>query len=98
MRVLIAAFLIVSVLIAFNKNASISTLMSYSWGALAGAFLGPFVFGLYSKKTTVPAIWTSFILGVRRYGIAHMVLFGFGWFPSLTKAASISTAESGFAD
>lgn len=31
MRVLIAAFLLISVLIAFNKNASISTLMSYSW-------------------------------------------------------------------
>ncbi len=87
MRVLIAAFLIISVLIAFNKNTSISTLMSYSWGALAGAFLGPFVFGLYSKKTTVPAIWTSFILGVGGT-LAHMVLFGFGWFPSLTKAAA----------
>lgn len=87
MRILIAAFLIVSVLIAFNKNASISTLMSYSWGALAGAFLGPFVFGLYSKKTTVPAVWTSFLLGVGGT-VAHMILFGFGWFPSLTKAAA----------
>ncbi len=87
MRVLIAAFLIISVLIAFHKNASISTLMSYSWGALAGAFLGPFLYGLFSKKVTKPAVWTSFILGVG-ITLVHMFLFGFGWFPSLTASAS----------
>lgn len=87
MRVLIAVFLLISVLLAFNKNASISTLMSYSWGALAGSFLGPFIYGLYSKKTTVPAVWTSFILGVG-LTVGHMILFGFGWFPALTKAAA----------
>ncbi len=88
MRALIAIFLIVSVLIAFNKNASISTLMSYSWGALAGAFLGPFLYGLFSKKITKPAVWTSFILGIG-LTVAHMILFGFGWFPELSaKAAS----------
>ena len=32
MRAFIAVFLIISVIIACNKNASISTLMSYSWG------------------------------------------------------------------
>ena len=38
-RIFIAVFLVISVIIACNKNASISTLMSYSWGALSGAFL-----------------------------------------------------------
>lgn len=84
MRVLIAVFLLISVIIAFNKNASISTLMSYSWGALAGAFLGPFMFGLFSKKVTNASVWTSFICGIG-ITVAHMVLFGFGWFPELTK-------------
>lgn len=88
MRVLIAAFLFVSVIIAFNKNASISTLMSYSWGALAGAFLGPFMFGLFSKNISKPAVWTSFILGIG-ITVTHMILFGFGLFPELAaKAAS----------
>ena len=87
MRALIAAFLIISVIIAFNKTASISTLMSYSWGALAGAFLGPFLYGLYSKKITKPAVWTSFIVGIG-LTMAHMFLFGFGWFPELRKAAA----------
>ncbi len=87
MRVLIAVFLIISVLIAFNKNASISTLMSYSWGALAGAFLGPFLYGLFSKKITKAAVWTSFILGIG-LTLVHMILFGFGWFPELSKTAA----------
>ena len=87
MRVLIAVFLVISVLIAFNKNASISTLMSYSWGALAGAFLGPFMMGLFSKNVTKASVWVSFILGIG-ITVTHMVLFGFGWFPELTKSAA----------
>lgn len=87
LRSLIAVFLLISVLIAFNKNASISTLMSYSWGALAGAFLGPFLYGLFSKKMTKPAVWTSFLLGVG-LTLVHMFLFGFGLFPELSKAAA----------
>lgn len=78
LRILIAVFLIVSVLIACNKNASISTLMSYSWGALSGAFLGPFLWGLFSKKTTATACWVSFITGIV-LTVTHMVLFGFGF-------------------
>ena len=38
--------------------------MSISWGALAGAFLGPFLWGLYSKRISKAAVWTSFIVGV----------------------------------
>ena len=38
--------------------------MGISWGALAGSFLGPFLFGLYWKRTTKAAVWVSFITGV----------------------------------
>lgn len=74
MRVLIAVFLVISVFIACNKNASISTLMSYSWGALSGSFLGPFMYGLFSKKTSKAACWTSFCTGVG-ITLVHMFLF-----------------------
>lgn len=77
MRVLIAVFLIISVIIASNKNASISTLMSYSWGALSGAFLGPFLYGLFSKKITAAACWASMATGIG-ITVVHMVLFGLG--------------------
>lgn len=74
MRAFIAVFLLISVIIACNKNASISTLMSYSWGALSGAFLGPFLYGLFMKKASKAACWISFITGVG-ISVAHMLLF-----------------------
>lgn len=74
MRVFIAVFLFISVIIACNKNASISTLMSYSWGALSGAFLGPFLYGIFMKKASKAACWTSFCTGIG-ISVVHMVLF-----------------------
>ncbi|MBQ3405760.1 MAG: sodium:solute symporter, partial [Lachnospiraceae bacterium] len=35
-----------------------------SWGALAGAFLAPFMYGLYWKGVTKAAVWASFVYGV----------------------------------
>ncbi len=68
MRVLLVAFVAISALIAlFQYHSSvvfIAQLMGYSWGALAGAFLGPFLWGLYSGKISKAAVWCSFIFGV----------------------------------
>src|SRR5699024_6102273 len=36
-------------------------LMGVSWGALAGSFLAPFLYGLYWKKATKAACWVSFL-------------------------------------
>ena len=87
MRVLIAVFLLISVIIALNPNAYITTLMSISWGALAGAFLAPFLYGLFSKKITKAAVWTSFISGVG-ITVTHMFIFSLGFFPDAAKAAA----------
>ncbi|MBQ6944073.1 MAG: sodium/solute symporter [Ruminococcus sp.] len=87
MRVLIAVFLLISVIIAMNPNAYISTLMSISWGALAGAFLAPFMYGLFSKKITKQAVAASFITGVG-ITVVHMFIFSLGFFPEATKAAA----------
>lgn len=76
MRIFIAVFLVISVLIACHKNASISTLMSYSWGALSGAFLGPFLYGLFMKKASKAAVAASMITGVG-ISVTHMLLFSF---------------------
>ncbi len=82
MRALIAAFLIISVVIAIftleNPQTVISTLMSISWGALAGAFLAPFMYGLFWKGVTKAAVMTSFVCGV---GITtvHMCLYTLKW-------------------
>ncbi len=64
MRVLIAFFIILSVVLALNPPTFIAQLMGISWGALAGAFLAPFMYGLYSKNITPAAVWASYIFGV----------------------------------
>lgn len=65
MRCLIVVFIAISVVIAliqYNSNVTfIAQLMGVSWGALAGAFLAPFLFGLYWKKATKAACWASFL-------------------------------------
>lgn len=67
-RVLLVLFVVISAVIAlvqYNSSVTfIAQLMSISWGALAGAFLGPFFWALYSKKISKAAVWTSFIIGV----------------------------------
>ena len=63
-RILIAVFILISVIIAMNPNNLITNLMSISWGALAGAFLGPFLYGLFWKGTTKAGVWAGFISGV----------------------------------
>ena len=77
LRVFVAVFLIISVVIALNKNALISDLMGYSWGALAGAFLAPFLYGLFWKKTTRASVWASFIFGIGLV-ILHYILATMG--------------------
>ncbi|WP_343251026.1 sodium:solute symporter family transporter [Diplocloster hominis] len=64
MQILIVFFIIVSVVIALRPSVFIAQLMGISWGALAGAFLAPFLYGLYWKKVTRAAVWASFITGV----------------------------------
>lgn len=65
MRLLIVLFIVISVVLALIQYKSsvtfIAQLMGVSWGALAGAFLAPFLYGLYWKRTTAPACWVSFI-------------------------------------
>ena len=65
MRSLIVVFIAISVALAivqYQSNVTfIAQLMGVSWGALAGAFLAPFLYGLYWKRTTKTACWVSFI-------------------------------------
>ena len=65
MRVLIAVFIAISVVLAiiqYNSNVTfIAQLMGVSWGALAGAFLAPFLYGLYWKRATSVSVWASFL-------------------------------------
>ncbi len=68
MRLFIAFFIVVSAVIAIVQAKSgivfIAQLMGVSWGALAGAFLAPFLYGLFWKRVTNAACWASFAMGI----------------------------------
>lgn len=64
MRVLIVVFIAVSVFLALDPPTFIAQLMGISWGALAGAFLAPYLYSLYWKGVTRTAVWACFISGI----------------------------------
>ena len=64
MRIMLVFFVVISVVIALDPPDFIAQLMGISWGALAGAFLAPFMYGLYWKGVTKAAVWASFVCGV----------------------------------
>ncbi len=75
MRVLIVFFIFLSVVIAIFKDAHpevtfIAQMMGVSWGALAGSFLAPFLYGLYWKGVTKASAFVCFIWGCAVAGIA----------------------------
>ena len=86
MRILIGVFIAISVVIAilqYKSNVTfIAQLMGISWGALAGAFLAPFLYGLYWKRVTSASVWTSFIFATV-FMLANM--FCPGIFPKLLQ-------------
>ena len=74
MRVLCVVFIAFSFIVAITPNA-ILTLMSFSWGTVAGAFLAPFLYGLYWKGTTKAGAWAGFIAGFA-CSIGSTIYFG----------------------
>ncbi len=89
-RCWIVVFVLLSMIIAvvqYKAQGSavrfIAQLMGVSWGALAGAFLAPFLYGLYWKKTTKAACWTCYIFGA---GIMVLNLLFRAHFPALLQS------------
>ena len=87
MRALIVVFIAISAVIAvvqYKSNVTfIAQLMGISWGALAGAFLAPFLYGLYSKRATKASAWVSFVLGA---GIMILNMFCKPYFPKILQS------------
>ncbi len=66
-RVFILFFIVLSSVLAIIQAkfsiTFIAQLMGISWGALAGAFLAPFLYSLYWKRVTKASVIASFISG-----------------------------------
>jgi solute:Na+ symporter, SSS family len=64
MRLLCAVFVAFSLILAMNKVDVIVNLMVMSWGALAGVFLAPYIFGLFWKRTTKAGAYAGIFTGL----------------------------------
>jgi SSS family solute:Na+ symporter len=86
-RSLIVVFIIISSVIAIVQYTGgitfIAQLMGISWGALAGSFLAPFLYGLYWKRANKLSVWCSFIFGT---GIMTLNIFFRSSFPTILQS------------
>lgn len=64
MRLLSAVFIIISYFISRHQIEVIVTLMSLSWGAVAGSFAAPYMYGLFWKRATKPAAYAGLLSGL----------------------------------
>ncbi len=64
MRICSLFFVLLSVILALIKPSTIVTILAMSWGAIGSAFLGPFIWGLFWKKTTRLAAYVSMFAGL----------------------------------
>ena len=86
-RILILLFILFSAVIAIiqykHKLLFIAQLMGLSWGAMAGSFLGPYLYGLYFKRITPASVWVSYAFGV---GVMVLNTFCPALFPAWLKS------------
>jgi len=83
-------FVLLSVIIALIKPGTIVAILSISWGAIGSAFLGPFIWGLFWKKTSKAAAYASMFLGLGT--CIGLAIAGFGAPESGTIGMGVSLA------
>ena len=94
LRILVVVFIIISAGLAIfqvygpqNLTKDIASLMGISWGAISGAFIGPFFYGLYWKKTSKASVYVSFICGVT-IAVVGLVLSLAGVHPQIKSTSA----------
>ena len=92
-RLLCLLFVACSFIFATRNIPIIVNLMSFSWGLVSGCFIGPYIWGLFSKKITKIGAYAGVISGLVTVGGATLVI-------TLTdsfKAAASKSPEMGVA-
>jgi SSS family solute:Na+ symporter/sodium/proline symporter len=75
-------FILLSIILALLKPAVIVTILSISWGAIASVFLGPFIWGLFTKWFSRTGAIISSLLG-----LGTCLFLFFLWGPSKVPQA-----------
>ncbi len=64
MRVASVVFIMISVVLAFFRPSTIVAVLGISWGAIGAVFLGPFLWGLLTKRANRTGAVTASVLGL----------------------------------
>ena len=86
-RILCLVFVACSFIFATQNIPIIVSLMSFSWGIVSGCFIGPYIWGLFSKKITKIGAYAGIISGLLTVGGATLVI-------SLNSGFSAAAAKS----
>ncbi len=86
-RILCLVFVACSFIFATQNIPIIVSLMSFSWGVVSGCFVGPYVWGLFSKKITKIGAFAGMIAGLLTVAVGTLIL-------SLTSDLGFSAAAA----
>ena len=86
-RLLCLAFVACSFIFATRNIPIIVSLMSFSWGLVSGCFIGPYIWGLFSKKITKIGAFAGILGGLLTVGGATLVI-------TVTDGFSAAAAKS----
>ena len=73
-RTLCFLFVILSYIFATMNITIIVNIMSFSWGVVSGCFIGPYIWGIYSKKTTKAGAWAGMLAGFLVVAVTTVIL------------------------
>ena len=86
-RLLCLAFVACSFIFATRNIPIIVSLMSFSWGVVSGCFIGPYIWGLFSKRITKAGAIAGMIAGLASVAIPTLIM-------TLTTGFSSAAAKS----
>ena len=92
-RLMCLAFVACSFIFATQNIPIIVNLMSFSWGVVSGCFIGPYIWGLFSKKITKIGALSGMLAGLLTVGITTLIITLTQGFP----AAAAKSPEMGVA-
>ena len=73
-RLFCLAFVACSFIFATRNIPIIVSVMSFSWGVVSGCFIGPYIWGLFSKKITKAGAVAGILSGLLTVGGATLVI------------------------
>jgi len=67
-------FVACSFIFATQNIPIIVSLMSFSWGIVSGCFIGPYIWGLFSKKITKAGAYAGILSGLLVVGVSTLAI------------------------